>query len=291
MTATVETVRFVLLQARGQGARSNEALNAGAVLFTREGVHVVAVQEARRLAALHPDFTAVALEGWSAAVEQAVNAHFRPDQDLTHVLAFLPLVCSPFEVCDQVGVTEMTGDVQETAKRLMEWYVSTPKRTLPHRRPETAKRATRLHHEIRKWLQGARAFSTRVDDLRKGKVVANYPIDPAADLYADFAVMNGKLNAIETLDLRGVDRLTPTMRGDAAVKGITLDEARERIDGRRLVVISATDYGIARPAIQLVSRYADDVLDMQVLRDRERLATFISDALHRQELPELHFQQ
>lgn len=140
---------------------------------------------------------------------------------------------------------------------------------------------------MRDWLRGAKAFSRKVDDIARGKVVANYPIDPAADLFADFAVLNGKLNAIETLDLRGVDRLTPSLRGDAAIKGITLDEARSRIDGRRVVVLSATDYAVARPAIQMISRYADDVWDMHDPDARQQLAAFIAGALHRDQLPGL----
>ena len=139
-----------------------------------------------------------------------------------------------------------------------------------------------LTSELLAWLRSAKAFCTKVGDLQHGKLMADYPIDPDVDLYAVFAVLNGKLNAIEMLDLRGVERLTLGMRGDAALKGVTLDEARAKIDGRRIVVLSASDYAVARPAIQLASRCADDVLDMHDAKARQQLADFIAGALHRQ---------
>ena len=54
-------------------------------------------------------------------------------------------------------------------------------------------------------------------------MVSNYLIDPQTELYADFALLNGQLHVIEVMDLRGVDRLSSAMRGEAALKGVTLE--------------------------------------------------------------------
>jgi hypothetical protein len=93
------------------------------------------------------------------------------------------------------------------------------------------------------------------------------------------------VHVIDTLDLRGVGHLTAGHRGQAAVKGITLDEAREQLgaDSRRIAVVAASDYGVARPAIRLLERYATDTYDLATARERERLAAFIGGALHPQQ--------
>jgi hypothetical protein len=242
----------------------------------------------KRLRALGPDYRRWNAEETRASLQAELSK--LPNREMQQqMLGFL--VPDPAPQAGRLVIFEGRGPLDEQIERhaqdLLGRLVRPPAATLPAPRRAPSKRPTRLVHELRTWLRGAKAYSTRVDDLAHGKVVANYPIDPGAGLYADFAVLNGKLNAIETLDLRGVDRLTPTLRGDAAIKGITLDEARDKIDGRRLVVLSASDYAVARPAIQLVSRYADEVWDMHEAKARQQLAEFIAAALHRQQLPGL----
>jgi hypothetical protein len=287
MNETTATVPYTVLHARGFGARSDELLNAGIVLHTPDGPRVAIAQDAARLRALHPDYSAVDLTGWAQALEWTLQQHFMTLHEPQQQHALLTLFARPFTPAQDMGTATLAADSANTLQELMAWLVNAPARTLSATRREVSKRPTKLASELRAWLRGAKAFSTKADDLKHGKVVANYPIDPGADLYADFAVLNGKLNAIETLDLRGVERLTPGLRGDAAIKGITLDEARAKIDGKRVVVLSASDYSVARPAIQLISRYADEVWDMHHADERQHLADFIAGALHRNQLPGL----
>jgi hypothetical protein len=282
-----KTVPYTLLQARGVESRSDELMNVGIVLHLPGEPLVALSEDTTRLRALHPDYAALNMAGRAQGLQSALRElGANTTADRQHSLLWL--VARPFTPAGEApALATLADDPSQTLAELMQWLVLPPGRTLRPIRGEAQKRPTRLVHEIRTWLRSAKAFSAKVDDISRGKVVANYPIDPSADLFADFAVLNGKLNAIETLDLRGVDRLTPTLRGDAALKGVTLDEARQKMDGRRVVVLSATDYGVARPAIQLISRYADDVWDMHNPTERQKLAEFIAGALHRDGLPGL----
>jgi hypothetical protein len=266
-----------------------DALTFGLLIWAPAGPRVwVEDVDIKRLRALGPNY-----RRWNAQeTRQSIETELAklPTTDMQRqMLSFLVSDPSPQE--GRVVILEDRGTLDEQIERhaqdLLGRLVRPPAATLPALKRATSKRPTKLAHELRDWLRGAKAFSTKADDLAHGKVVANYPIDPGADLYADFAVLNGKLNAIETLDLRGVEKLTPGLRGDAAIKGITLDEARKKIDGKRVVVMSASDYAVARPAIQLISRYADEVWDMHHANERQRLADFIAGALHRDQLPGL----
>ena len=266
-----------------------DALCFGLVIWVPERAQVFVDDVAvRRLVALGPNY-----RRWNAAETQRSlqdEMDRLPTTELRQQWLRL-FVSDPAPQQGRVVIVQDQGDAKSQIERhaldLLTRLVRPPAATLPAPTRAASKRPTRLATELRDWLKGAKAYSTKVDDIGRGKVVANYPIDPAADLYADFAVLNGKLSAIETLDLRGVKRLTPTLRGDAALKGITLDEARTKIDGKRVVVLSASDYSVARPAIQLISRYADEVLDMRDAKARQQLADFIAGALHRDQLPGL----
>lgn len=266
-----------------------DALCFGLVIWEPERAQVFVDDIAvKRLVALGPNY-----RRWNAVeTQKSLQAEMNslPTTEMRQRwLQFF--VSDPAPQQGRIVIFKDQGDerlqIERHATDLLTRLVRPPAGTLPAPARAVSRRPTKLVNELRDWLKGAKAYSSKVDDIGRGKVVANYPIDPAADLYADFAVLNGKLNAIETLDLRGVERLTPTLRGDAALKGITLDEARTKIDGKRVVVLSASDYNIARPAIQLISRYADDVMDMSDPKGRQRLADFLAGALHRDQLPGL----
>ena len=285
MTDSIPTP-YVVLRACSDQARG-EQLNAGIVLFTPEGPLVSIGRDKARLKALHPDFAALGVDGWAEGLQHALRSL---GQSAEQQQALLQICAHPFKVDTEHGMTMLNlDDPRETLDKLMAWLVDVPVRTLHALRAEKKKRPTRLQAEIAIWLRSAKLLSTKVEDLSKGRVVLNYPIDPAADLYTDFALRNGELHVIETLDLRGVDRLTPTLRGDAAIKGLTLDEAGDKIKGKRLAVFSASDYTVSKPAIWMFSRSADVVLNMHDETDRRSFADFISASLHRDDIPGLAF--
>lgn len=270
---------FVVL--RAQDRQRGESLNAGVVLLAPEGPLVGLHADVRRLRAVNPDFAAVPLDGWAADVQTALAEHAQK-LDSSQLIALLPLLVQPFVADTEPGITEI-GDAGAAAEveRLLTWLVRPRAPTLRRERVR-AKKASRLTVELRAWLRHAKAFSTKVEDLRRQRVVSNYPIDPQSELYADFALLNGQLHVMEVMDLRGVDRLSSAIRGEAALKGVTLDEARDKANP--IGVIAASDYGVAKPAIHMINRYAADVYDLGSPGERARFAAFVAKSLHRQEL-------
>lgn len=271
---------FVVLRARDHVR--GESLNAGIVLFAFGRAIVGVTPDTARLKAMHPDYAALRLGAWARDLEKALAEYADKLPEVSQQIALLPLLAHPFTPDPQPGFTDIDGaNPEATLATLMRWQVLPQKRTLKVRR-EKAKRATRLAIELRQWLKHAKAFSTNIEDLSRHRVVANYPIDPSADLYADLAVMNGRLNVMEVMDLRGVEKLTASARGEAAVKGITLDEAKRHANA--VAVVAASDYAAAKPAIHLMSRYANELFDLGSMSERDRFASFIATSLHRNDL-------
>jgi hypothetical protein len=166
----------------------------------------------------------------------------------------------------------------------MERFVEPPKRG--KRRRQTGERTSRLNADVRRWLRSAHLFSTNVADISRRRVVANYPIQASAGLFAEFALQNGTIHVMETLDFRGVDKLSKFRVGDTAYKSVLLDQAKEASpEGRRFALIAANDYEAVRPAINMIREYADDVIAYESVQDRRRLADFLASALHAPQLP------
>lgn len=268
------TFDYVLLRAMPDATR-REILNAGVVVFASNNTCVRLDSSKKRLPALHPDFGRIDLSVWAEQIQSELRQH--PDETQR---VLLPMICAPFIVDKECG--KATGqDADFEADFLFERLVGKQLASLPVLKTPTIKQ-TKLIRELRDWFKVIKAFSSKIEDLSKHRVIANYPVAPASDLYADFALMNGKLHIIETLDLRGVDHLTPSMRGDAAIKGITLDEAGDNTNA--IAIIAASDYGIARPAISMISRFANDVYDLSTQNERKRFADFMAKSLHRDKL-------
>lgn len=270
------TMSFYILRATADPLRG-ERLNAGFVAFPKERAPIVRMAtDSRMLQSLLPAIAASDLSAWAESLSSALES-----VDPEHRAAMLPMIVAPFIADDRPGTLATAQGDEESAADFLLRRITTPLRL--QRRKQSGERASKLETEIRQALRRVKLFSNKTDDLSKGRVVGQYPIDPGADLYADFALKNGKIHVIETLDLRGVDHLTAGLRGHAALKSITLAESSEKLRdnaGRKIAVISASDYSVARPAIKLISRAADDVWDMNAAGGAQQLWDFISDSLH-----------
>jgi hypothetical protein len=228
-----------------------------------------------RLRALHPNLARIDLEDWSKRLcEELCQIDGVENQ-----IALLPHMVQPFRVDEVPGVainegTDFLSEVESLFQRLVVSLPATIKLA-------PKKKQSKLHTEIRSWLRGAKLYSSRTEDLSRRRVVSNYPVDPSTDLYVDFALKNGKIHVIETLDLRGISQVTAAVRGDAAIKSITLAEAEDMKEiGKRIALVHASDHAIAQPAVRLIDRYADEVWHMDSANDRQTFARFVSDALH-----------
>jgi len=265
------TFDYILLRANPDPLRS-ESLNAGVVVFDAANTCVLIDASRKRLPALHPDFGRVDLTLWADQIQTELRK--LPDESQRVVL---PMLCAPFHVDREPGKT-IGADASGQAKALFERLVDTQVASIPVLKRPLIKQ-TKLARELRDWFKASKVFSSKIEDLSNHRVISHYPVAPISDLYADFALMNGMLHVMETLDLRGVDHLTAALRGNAAIKGITLDEVGQ--NDNAIAVVVASDYGIAKPAISLVSRYADDVYDLSAQGERQRFADFMAASLHR----------
>lgn len=272
---------FVLLRA-ASGPPRDESINVGLVAWPRPGEPDVRLHaQPARLRALHPNLARIAWNDWPQQLQTALRDG---GQDTDTQRALLALLAQPLVADRQTGTVSAAAGQEDTAiVNLMQHLVHAPASTLP--RAPTAQRTSRLVREVRDWLRAAKLYSTRAEDLARGRVVGGYPVSAAADLYADFALKNGAVHVIETLDLREVEHLTPSLRGQAALKGITLDEARERLDGKRIALVQASNYTVARPAIGLLGRYADQLWNLGESADRQAFAGFVAKAMHADQLP------
>lgn len=265
---------FALLQFMPDAVRG-ETINAGVAVFTPNGVRVRLRLIPSRVRAIHPAFGSRDWADFAHGIEQRINdAGKRRLQEFVLRTAIAPLV--PVEGLGQI-IAEDADQLEARINAILDKFVSRP--TAPTRRREPG--ATKLNADVRHWLRGAKLFSTNPADINNRRVVANYPIEARASLFAEFALQNGAIHVIETLDLRGVDHLSRARIDAAAYKSVLLDQAKEASpEGQCIALVAADDYAVARPALTMIGKYADDVVAFEQPADRQRLTQFLATALH-----------
>jgi hypothetical protein len=270
---------FVFLRARPDDLRC-ESINVGMVVFFEQAPRVYLDAPTSRLRALHPDFDQLDLEKWGSELEAALPQVGDFRTQLLWLQGGLGAISADNDVGHLHGETE--EELLSSVESLLERYVHMPERTFTVKRTNAQTSGSTLHAQLRRWFRAAKVYSSKIEDLAKGRIVPGFPIDVADDLYADFALKNGAVHVIETLDLRGVERITKSLRGEAGFTAVLFDQARQRLttDSRRIAVTAADDYSIVKPIVHLVSRYADDVVALESSSDRQRFADFIGASLN-----------
>jgi hypothetical protein len=165
---------------------------------------------------------------------------------------------------------------------LLARFVAWPDRTVTRVAEESEPTRSKLNVQLRTWFRKSKVFSNKTADIANGKVVSGYPVDAEDDLFADFALKNGAIHIIETLDLRGVEKVTRASQGQVGLKAILFDQAKRRLtpESRCIAVTAADEYTKMKAAVRLLSRYAHDAYAVESAEDRQRLAQFISQSLH-----------
>lgn len=276
-----QTYYFTVLRARPNPVRG-ESVNVGIAVLDPVGVRLFIKPDLQRLKVFDRNLAALP---WDDLRENAwlLFKHFNT-VDSQHLA--LKTMIAPIYADDQLGqfVAENEVDFDAQVTRLLDRLVHRPARDIGVARAKRASAPSKLNTQLRNWFKGAHVFSSNVADISKQRVVANYPVAAKNDLYAEFALKNSVVHVIETLDLRGHDKVNAHVHKETAIKSIVLDQARHSLDksSRRIAVVSATNYGAMQPVINIVETYANDIITMASAEDRQRLADFVAQSLHSQ---------
>ena len=282
---STHTYPFAILRARPSALRG-ESMNVGIVVFVDGGLMARIDANPARLRAFDPDLAALPI--WDS-LQNDIERLAETTQAMHAQHHLLKTMLSPVRADEQLGEIALDDgeEIESRIDYLMHRLVARTVRTIPIPKQVKVPKQSKLNTQLRQWFRSSKLYSRNVADLSKHRVVPNYPVAANNDLYAEFALMNGVVHVIETLDFRGHDKMSATVHKEAAIKSIVLDQAKRHLDpgSQKIAVVAASDYGAMRPAIGIVSNYADDVITMASSSDRQRLADFIASALHQQSIP------
>ncbi|MGE4240564.1 hypothetical protein [Ramlibacter sp.] len=248
-----------------------EHVHIGLVCFLATGeVRVHFADDLRKLRAIDTTVDMDAVRSWETGLPRLVA-----NMSVAEATAFI-------RDFGQWGVSGELGrfayaDEDEYAQR-----VSHAMRNLvaaPSNSPRDRSEVSRLHVDL-KIAFSAKGWLGR--DIRNHEIVERYPLGPMTT--AEFALENGRLHVIETLDLRRSN--LSAKRSDARSKALTLDMARRKSgDSARYAVVAGRESPLLPEARDLLSDYCQSVLQWESVADMNALFEQLAEATGKPGLP------
>lgn len=158
----------------------------------------------------------------------------------------------------------------------------------PHKPAPSRERATvsRLFVEVKQAFDAYGWMAAPGDTLAAHKIIARHPLSRAEGLTVDFALQNGVLHCMQTVDYRTAPA---DKRQEATAKFLTLGYAPQVAGeaARRYAIIAGSGAPEAEPAIKLAERTADDLFLAESAHDMDRLFGIVARAMGQPPLPTL----
>lgn len=228
----------------------SEHLNVGLVVLLADGsVRVHVADSLKKVRAFAPGVDLEAVRGWPAEMQQDLTGC----RSLDEAAARLSRWGHARQLSEQRGMFRYANE-HEYSERVGRALARLVEPERPMRKPADRSQRSRLEVELKTafaaygWMS---ADPSQVDH----RIVHHYPIEPEMDLHADFAVRNGVMHVIETVDFRVAD--PASKRDSARAKALVLTLAK---DARRYAIVAGGDGEAIRPAVRLLASQADALI-------------------------------
>lgn len=138
----------------------------------------------------------------------------------------------------------------------------------PRRRNNAKERMlkSRLFLDLKHTFDQFGWLAKNLKEIDDHKVVTHYPLSEHEQLFAEFAMKNGKLHVVETIDFRTGP--SSAKRIEAQGKALVMDFAKDLShETVCTAIVASSDYESIRPSMTMLGRYADRVLSFNSSSD------------------------
>jgi hypothetical protein len=248
-----------------------EHANIGIVVFLADGsVRVHFGQDLKKLRAMDPQVDLDAVRSWETGLPKMLAG-----QNLEQATTFLQHF-GQWKLSGNLGKFSYTDEDNYLLRvaNALHSLVAAPKSDR-RERPEVS----RLHMDL-KTAFSAKGWLGR--DIHNHEIVERYRIGPMTT--AEFALQNGRLHVIESLDLRTSN--PSAKRNDARSKALTLDMARKAAENTaRYAILAGIDSPMMGEAKDLMAGYSEHVFTWESAADMNQLMAMLGKATGKPGMP------
>lgn len=250
----------------------NETVNIGIVSLREDGVRVHLGDVMRKVRAVNPRAKSEAIQSWAERLPSLLGGA-RSVEDMTKRLS----VFGNDWTLEGSGSFEFDGeeDYLRRIRRALDEYVQPAAKRNEARQP-----LSRLHIDLRRSFELNQWLGR---DIKKHEIVSRYPI--AADVTAEFAVLNGKMNFIESIDLRSENFSAKKL--EIQSKAMRLDFGRKIEHGKAgcIAVIAGETSKLVEGTREILGAYDVSTYAWESTNDMRELFAFLGRATKKPVLP------
>jgi hypothetical protein len=168
----------------------------------------------------------------------------------------------------------------EEYERQVQWLLQTAAEPRSVQSKKMHQPKSRLFVELKSTFKSYGWLGEKAEDIEDHKVVTHYPVVADEDLSAEFAMKNGRLHLVETVDFRA--GVASAKRMEARGKALVFDAAKEQdTETQCTVVVAAQDYADIKASMNMLNRYADRVAVYESATDMQSLLSDWARAMNR----------
>lgn len=249
-----------------------EHVNIGLVVFLPDGaVRLHLGQDLRKLRCIDPSADLAAARSWEESLPRLLHG-MTEAQARTFLRNF-----GQWSISTSTGCFAYTDEASYLARIAcaLQSLVAPPKTKRQDR-----SLSTRLHLDLKAAFHAKGWLGKNIDNH---DIVERYPIGPMTT--AEFALKNGTLHVIETLDLRTSN--PSSKRSDARATALTLDMATKASDSapQRYCVLAGIDSPLMPEAKDLMQHYSEHVITWENVHEMNDLLGMLGQATGKPGIP------
>lgn len=249
-----------------------ERVNIGLVFFVPDGIRVMMADNLAKVEAIAPTFRAERLRTLPLRLEEMLRE--LPDTAARHRALVGGL--GPVRALPELGTVyaDTEQELEAAGGRLLAAVAVTPSKPRSLRK---GSRGSDLQRELTTFFRRKQVLGKDVTDVDH-HVVTNFPIWPAAAMYAEFAVKNGVYTVTETVDIRSTMNRPKLNEGHA--KALLMIKAREQLgeNSRRYGIVAADSWQAARPVLESLEPFCSEVVNFHDPSDMRGYLKVIGEA-------------
>lgn len=270
-TASVHVVEFVPYPHR------NERCAVGVLVRTEDGWQARPATSLRKARALDPACDPQTLRDGLAAIAQEISA---APAALTLYQAGVNGI--------RVGIGEGRIDYRDAdeLERGIQWVLATAVQPIAVPASRQREPVSRLFVSVKQAFDSYRWLASSQQTIADHRIVVRYPLVRDEGVVVDFALANGALHCMQTIDWRhnAAQRRT---EANAKLLALGMAEALTHQDTRRYALVAGVDADEARPSMRLAERVCSDVFVHESSSDMQRLFSTLAHAMGQQPIPDL----
>lgn len=270
MKATTYIIHYQPYPARA------EHCSVGVLVFNSEGsVRVHLATNLRKIKALDPQASVEVLHDSLKWLVSEINNQSNAWAAFRHGVSYL-------RFSKEAGYFQY--DTAADYDKQVKWLLSVSSEPRSSRPGEVRKPKSRLFIELRDAFKTYGWLGDSAQDINNHQVVTHYPVSLDEDLNAEFAMKNGILHLVETVDFRS--GVSAAKKMEARGKALVFDVAKEQNTTTACtVIVAAADYAEIKGSMNMLGRYSDRVASYDSTEDMQSLFTDWAKAMNRPMLP------